>query len=344
MTTHGRLVGTGTLARSLGVSTSTVRNYTDAGVLPAEKTAGGHRRYDLEGAHRAWAAHNAAPGASSTPASSRGCPGESTDDTFAIRGLHENEVWQQLQPKVGLDGLSEATQVAQYALTEMLNNAIDHSHGTQVIVRTCRHDDGLWIDIEDDGNGAFHTVATSLKLESLYEAIGELSKGRVTSAPDTHSGEGIFFTSKAVDVFTLESNGLTWIVDNVRQDVAVGTSTTNRGTRIHLEIRAHPRRSLHAVFAEFTLDHEFARTRPSVKLFEYGVTFVSRSEAKRLLSGLEKFQEVEMDFTAVESVGQGFVDEVFRVWRANHPETLLIATNMNPAVDFMVSRGIATSR
>ena len=38
-----------------------------------------------------------------------------------------------------------------------------------------------------------------------------------------------------------------------------------------------------------------------------GVAFVSRSEAKRLLSGMERFKEVEVDFTGIGVVGQGFV-------------------------------------
>jgi hypothetical protein len=75
-----------------------------------------------------------------------------------------------------------------------------------------------------------------------------------------------------------------------------------------------------------------------VKLFQYGVRFVSRSEAKRLLVGLEKFREVVVDFAGVEGIGQGFADEVFRVWAASHPETRLSAENMTSPVGFMVER------
>jgi uncharacterized protein (DUF1330 family) len=75
-----------------------------------------------------------------------------------------------------------------------------------------------------------------------------------------------------------------------------------------------------------------------VKLFSYGVRFVSRSEAKRLCDGLERFRHVVLDFAGVEAVGQGFADEIFRVWASQHPEVELSPENMAPPVAFMVSR------
>ena len=69
-------------------------------------------------------------------------------------------------------------------------------------------------------------------------------------------------------------------------------------------------------------------------------TFVSRSEAKRLADGLQEFGEVEVDFSDVTEVGQGFVDELFRVWQSQHPDTMLVPINMSPEVEFMVKRGL----
>lgn len=92
------------------------------------------------------------------------------------------------------------------------------------------------------------------------------------------------------------------------------------------------------MFREFAVGDVFARSRVVVKLFEHGAEFVSRSEARRLLSGLDAFREVVLDFTSVVSVGQGFVDEVFRVWAAAHPDTRLSTENVAPAVAFMLAR------
>jgi hypothetical protein len=75
-----------------------------------------------------------------------------------------------------------------------------------------------------------------------------------------------------------------------------------------------------------------------VELFAINSRFISRSEAKRVLHGLDKFREVILDFTNVESVGQGFADEVFRVWASGHPEVRLVPVNMNEAATFMVER------
>lgn len=38
------------------------------------------------------------------------------------------------------------------------------------------------------------------------------------------------------------------------------------------------------------------------------------------------------------SIGQAFADEVFRVFRARHPDTKILAVNANDAVQFMIDR------
>jgi hypothetical protein len=98
-----------------------------------------------------------------------------------------------------------------------------------------------------------------------------------------------------------------------------------------------------SIFGQFSdADAAFVRTRPVVKLFEIGTIFVSRSEAKRLLDGLAAdFDAVDVDFTGVTDVGQGFVDELLRVWPKAHPGKEVNPINMNQAVEFMVRRGLA---
>jgi hypothetical protein len=67
-----------------------------------------------------------------------------------------------------------------------------------------------------------------------------------------------------------------------------------------------------------------------VKLYQE--EFISRSEARRLLSGLDKFKEVILDFKGVLKIGQGFADEVFRVFKSRHPEISIRVKNMSPAL------------
>lgn len=258
------------------------------------------------------------------------------------KGLEEDRVWADLRERLqGLRELgSEARAIAGYAFTEMLNNAIDHSGSERVRIVVALDDDGLTLEIVDAGVGAFARIQSAMDLESPLEALGELTKGKVTTMPERHTGEGVFFTSKAVDRFQMEANGTRWIVDNRRRDFAVESVPAAPGTRIVCRIGRTPLRPLSEVFQEYTDDFEFTRTRAVVRLFGMGVEFVSRSEAKRLVRGLERFREVVLDFDQVASIGQGFADEVFRVFARAHPEVQLTPVAMAPAVEFMVQRAL----
>ena len=80
------------------------------------------------------------------------------------------------------------------------------------------------------------------------------------------------------------------------------------------------------------------KTQISVKLYQFGTDLLSRSEAKRVTMGLENFQEIELDFKNVATIGQGFADEIFRVWQQRYPSTKLRATHANENVAFMIRR------
>lgn len=337
-----QLVGIGRVAERLGLSASRVRQLADAGHIPFVRTAGGHRRFDL-----AQVSARIVPlrrrDSSIDPSERLGMPAWSL--TMPIAGLEEHLIWQQVDNALDLrKERSNALGTLQFAFAEMLNNAIEHSRGSHVEIRVWVSRQHLAFEVTDDGIGAFASVRVHWNLPDDTSAVLELSKGKRTTAPIGHSGEGIFFTSRAVDVFRLDANGLSWTVDHTLDDQAVGISRTMRGTRAVCVIDRGTERSLQRLFEEYTRDLEFVRTRPRVKLAETGGYFVSRSEARRLTQGLERFEEVELDFSGVESVGQGFVDEVFRVWATAHPSVALVPINMNPAVEFMVKRGLPSSR
>jgi anti-sigma regulatory factor (Ser/Thr protein kinase) len=264
--------------------------------------------------------------------------------TYALRGLAEDEVWQELRSAVSAvqDARSHAEALLAYAFTEMLNNAIDHSGAHEATVRVWAAGPRLAFSVIDHGVGAFPHVQRRLGLPDLWAALAEISKGKATTAPAEHSGEGIFFTSKAVDLFMLESAGLRWTVDNVRRDQAVGESVVTSGTVVRWQVDPATDRRLEDVFAAYTAgeDLAFDTSRVVVRLFEHGSRFVSRSEARRLAHRLEEFEQVIIDFAGVTEVGQGFVDQLFRVWAGRHPGTVLRPVNMAPAVEFMVQRGL----
>lgn len=318
-----RLISPGALSRELGLSVVRIRQLAGAGRIPFVLTPGGHRRFDLGAVRDALAGtHDAL-----------------WQDTFSRAGLAEDQVWHDLSAI--LPAMSqEARAVASYAVTEMINNAIDHSDGSVVDVSVRQTGSELTFVVRDDGIGAFTRVCQTFGLPHPPSAAAELTKGRRTSDPARHTGEGIYFTSKAVDVFELASDGIVWIVDNLVGDHALGDSPVTTGTQVTLRVHTHSDRALSTVFTRFGQDRRFSRSQPVVKLFEIGSEFVSRSQAKRLLAGMDAFETLTLDFRGVTIVGQGFVDEVFRVWPREHRDIAIEPINMGPAVQFMVERGL----
>jgi len=262
---------------------------------------------------------------------------------YPIDGLEEDRVWDEMcGPSSFVAAVSDRPRaILQYVLTEIVNNAIDHSGATEVEASVSLRGTDVALEIIDRGVGIFEHIRDKFGLETELEALQELSKGKTTTMPSRHSGEGIFFSSKASDWFEISSGTLRWVVDNRRGDMAVGALDPQvTGTEVRFEVDTDTDRDLSLVFAEFTDDFEFNKTRTVIRLFAIGTEFVSRSQAKRLVNGLEAFREVVLDFKGVNLVGQGFADEVFRVWAKEHPEVQLIPTDMNDAVAFMVERAI----
>lgn len=273
----------------------------------------------------------------------QGPSGSASQFRFSTAGLDESAVWDHLVQSHGaLQRLPRnVTDILHYAVTELVNNVIDHADADELTLEVQTPTRHVELTVTDRGHGIFRRVAEGFDLATPLEALQELSKGKVTTQPERHTGEGIFFVSKAVDEFAIDSGGCRWLVDNIREDMAVGSSSVTVGTRVWLRIAAESPRSLREVFDRYTEDYEFMRTRAVIRLFTIGVKFVSRSEARRVAHGLERFREVLLDFQGVEMVGQGFLDEILRVWARAHPETQLRPVNMIEPVAFMVRRAQA---
>lgn len=231
-----------------------------------------------------------------------------------------------------------------YAFSEMFNNAIEHSGSKNISIDVEIKDGKLVFEIKDAGIGVFRNVMQKRNLVSELEAIQDILKGKTTTMPKSHSGEGIFFTSKISDKFILESFGYKLIVDNTKKDVFIETpKNTQKGTRVIFEIYAKSKKHLGDVFKEFTdlndgSDFGFDKTEILVKLYTLGGIHISRSQARRILTGLDKFKTITFDFDKVPTVGQAFADEIFRVFAQSHPQIKLETSNMSEGVEFMVKR------
>jgi anti-sigma regulatory factor (Ser/Thr protein kinase) len=259
--------------------------------------------------------------------------------SFATAGLAEDAVLAEITVSLDLrHRLSgPAYRIFAYAFTEMLNNAIEHSHSARGRVEvTLAHRD-LTAAIRDVGVGVFASVARRMGLKDEADAVGEILKGKATTMPDRHSGEGIFFTSRACDRFSLRSHRIELLMGALAAGAAVTVGRPRKGTEVRFAISRAARRELAAVFAEFSpeaYDYRFERSAVTVRLAARD--YVSRSEARRLLARLDEFREVVLDFAGVHSIGQAFADEIFRVFRAAHPRTILTHRNLEPALEAMV--------
>ena len=209
-----------------------------------------------------------------------------------------------------------------------------------VVVRWFLKQDRIIFEVEDDGVGAFFTIREEHHLASDLEALGDLSKGKQTTDPDRHSGLGIFFTSRMVSRFVLSSGQISWTVDNEISDVAYGwLDKPRQGTLVRCEVRLDTSVTPQKVFTERSNPESgrFDKTTIHVDLFrEHGGNFVSRTEAKAIGNRLEGFTVIELDFSEVSTIGQGFADQLFRVWARENPSSRLVPINANPAVLAMI--------
>lgn len=232
---------------------------------------------------------------------------EEVQRSYPRPGLSEDRVWQELAAPVLAHVPVKARDVWRYGLTEMINNAVDHSGSELVHVGLRRNALFTQAWVTDDGEGIFLRIQRALDLFDPREAILELAKGKFTTDPANHSGEGIFFSSKVFDVFDIRSGKLHFAHDDGRVDVLFERSAEAPGTTVFMQLANDTARTTRAVFDKFAAPEEFtfAKTLVPVRLAQHeGEKLVSRSQAKRLTMRFERFQTVVLDFTAVEEIGQ----------------------------------------
>jgi len=254
----------------------------------------------------------------------------------------ENQVWRQQVVPFFPDLPSNAWDIWAYGFQEMLNNAIDHSSGTSVAIDIRRTTTSTEMNIVDDGYGIFRRIKDSLSLEDERHAVFELSKGKLTTDPDNHTGEGIFFTSRMFDRFSIDSGSVSFTYISPAEEYWVFENDEPvTGTWIRLKLSNHGKRAPKEIFDAFSGDGDygFTRTVVPVDLARYGNdALISRSQARRVLVRLDRFNTVLLNFKNVDQVGQGFADEVFRVFARTHPDIDLVPINANPQVMSMIRR------
>lgn len=257
-------------------------------------------------------------------------------------GLAEDQIWRDAISKTLGDMPHNVLDIWHYGFTEMFNNAIDHSSGTSTYVEIKRTAVSTEMILSDNGVGIFKKIQMTLNLFDERHAILELSKGKLTTDPKRHTGEGIFFSSRMFDQFDILSGGVFFSHKfGDKNDWISEREKFNSGTTIWMQLNNHTSRTTTKVFSQYTSgdDYGFTKTVVPVKLARYGnENLISRSQAKRLLARIELFKIVVFNFSEVPSIGQAFADEIFRVFAQAHPDIELLTSHANSEVKRMIDR------
>jgi anti-sigma regulatory factor (Ser/Thr protein kinase) len=260
--------------------------------------------------------------------------------------LDENKVWlSEIKPHLERYELPQnVMDICHYGATEMLNNIPEHAAATKYYGMVSVNALSVTILVADDGIGIFNKIKNEFGLAEPREAIIELSKGKLTTDEQHHTGEGIFFTSRMMDKFTISSGRLSFLTWQ-GVDWLLETSERTEGTGIIMEIKRDCDKTIEAVFNKYASPDELAFTKtivPVALLAGEDKAVFSRSQAKRLVWRFERFKEIILDFNGVRTIGQAFADEVFRVFANNHPDIHLKWANANRWVERMIKRAQAT--
>src|SRR3989344_4788133 len=124
------------------------------------------------------------------------------------KNLHEEEIFNLIKKETGIFERigGNVVHIIEYAFTEMLNNAIEHSGSGKIKVVMKREGDIIKFEVVDWGVGIFEKLIHSRHLKDADEAIQDLLKGKQTTDPEAHSGEGIFFTRRIADTLLIRSS------------------------------------------------------------------------------------------------------------------------------------------
>jgi anti-sigma regulatory factor (Ser/Thr protein kinase) len=257
-------------------------------------------------------------------------------------GVDEESLWKSFAQPLLAGAKPNIQAICHYGFTEMVNNVIDHSGALSVVVALETRQGVLRLMVSDEGIGVFRKIKEASGLATEHDAALELAKGKITTDPERHTGEGIFFTARMFDSFFLSSGSVYFHFHGGVDWMAEGLTPPVKGTMVSMEIQEDSSRTTREVFDRFAHgegDFRFDRTVLAVRMFgEQSGHLVSRSQAKRLLGRLEQFTTVILDFEGVNEIGPAFADEIFRVFARTHPSIRVIPVNANDNVNRMILR------
>ncbi len=260
--------------------------------------------------------------------------------------LTEDQIWlREVKPYL-LGVLNNVMDICAHGVTEIFNNVIDHAASKTAEVLVSRDAANITIRIRDYGVGIFRKIQQALNLSDPQHAILELAKGKLTTDATKHTGEGIFFTSRMFDKFVISSGTLVFLRFRGTDDWLLESDEVPKdGTEVLMKIATNASHTAKEIFDQYRAEFDqfgFSKTHIPLVLLKYeGEQLISRSQAKRLMTRVDQFREVILDFKGITSIGQAFADEVFRIYRREHPSVNISPVNMVPEVQGMIQRSIA---
>ena len=234
-------------------------------------------------------------------------------------------------------------EIWEYTFSEMVNNVIDHSGADNLFIKVNQDYLKTEVVIIDDGVGIFEKIKNYFSLPSLEDAICELFKGKLTTDATRHSGEGIFFSSRIMDSFTIWSSEKVFTHNKFDNNSLMNFSKLEKGTVVVMSISNFSNKKTAEIFDKYTnKDNNFTKTSIILKNV-FDSSPISRSQARRVLNGLEKFEEIVLDFENVLWMGQGFAHQIFVIYKQNNPKIVITPINMNEDVTKMYNHVLNTN-
>jgi anti-sigma regulatory factor (Ser/Thr protein kinase) len=257
---------------------------------------------------------------------------------YPLAGLAEDRAWaEDFAPCLDLP--PHVARLAQHAFTELVNNAVDHSGGQGVTVSLRQSALHLQMLVSDDGCGLFTRIGEHWQIDDPALAMLELGKGRLSTQPERHRGQGLFFVARAADIFDLHANHHGFQRRPGHSGWAGVRPLDRQGTSAYWAVALDTTRTLDEVLRShadtgYTLDH----AEVSLRLLAGGQRWLeSRAQARRAAARLSQFSRAHLDFSGIDEVGPAFADELFRVYARAHPQVRLVPEAASPRVAAMIA-------
>ena len=269
--------------------------------------------------------------------------GRSVELTYAIADRPEEEsVWRKDLLPLLRSLPDNVIELWHYCFTKIFNNSVGHSGATTIRVQILQQKTQTTITVSDNGMGLFQNIKSKLHLDDHQHAALELSRVDLSASPDD-PGLKIFLASKMADHFTILSGKVVfahqygtawdWTLNMADEEVP--------GTRISIIIENNTPRTTTQILREYgslkTKNHILPKVCRPVRLVQYSAeALFSRTQARRVLAHIDRFEIAVLDFLSVNTIGPAFADQIFRVFSSEHPEIRLLYCNANRQVEAVI--------